>query len=71
MAFNFAAFSYIIALIGDAVLIFFSIFHVSFFFVFVRLYLRKYENTRVDPTGLFANSRALPRMPEFQQFTKK
>ncbi|KAL1512502.1 hypothetical protein ABEB36_002085 [Hypothenemus hampei] len=28
MAFNFAAFSYIIALIGDAFLIFFSIFHV-------------------------------------------
>jgi len=28
MAFNFAAFSYIIALIGDAFLIFFSLFHV-------------------------------------------
>lgn len=31
MAFNFAALSYIVALIGDAVLIFFSIFHVIVF----------------------------------------
>ncbi|XP_063700510.1 protein cornichon [Culicoides brevitarsis] len=31
MAFNFSAFSYIIALIGDAFLIFFSIFHVIAF----------------------------------------
>jgi hypothetical protein len=31
MAFNFAAFSYIVALISDAFLIFFSIFHVIAF----------------------------------------
>ncbi len=31
MAFTFAAFSYIVALIVDAFLIFFAIFHVSFF----------------------------------------
>lgn len=31
MAFNFSAVSYIIALVGDAVLIFFSIFHVIVF----------------------------------------
>lgn len=40
MAFNFPAFSYIIALIVDAFLIFFAIFHVSILYSFVFIALK-------------------------------
>lgn len=42
MAFNFPAFSYIIALIIDAFLIFFAIFHVSILYSFVFIVLKSF-----------------------------
>lgn len=54
MAFNFPAFSYIIALIIDAFLIFFSIFHVNIFQAIISLLFNFFKNSNIAKKLFFS-----------------